>query len=105
MSGENEVGFSNEPVGQALRDLQAKDKANGNKFYMPKEITKTNSSPTDWDQHPGSEKSSIDIIPHQFLKNNPVSSQPQSIQPVPPPESRENWLERLKRERRKRGWF
>ena len=88
-----------------MPDLQTKDKANGNKFYMPKEIIKTNSSPTDWDQHPGSEKSSIDIIPHQISKNNPVSSQTQSIQPVPSPESREDWLERLKRERRKRGWF
>ena len=32
----------------------ANDKVNGNKFYMVKDITKTDSSPTGWDQHPGS---------------------------------------------------
>ena len=45
------------------------------------------------------------IIPQKSQPFNNSTNQSSSIQPVPPPEPREDWLERLKRERRRRGWF
>jgi len=65
---------------------------------MVKDITKTDSSPTNWNQHPASGKSPNNII--QPLQNNLNPSQ-QSIQK---PLSHNEWLEELKR-RRKKGWW
>ena len=73
----------------------ANDKINGNKFYMVKDTTKTNSSPTVWDQHPGSGKSSTNIIPP--LVNNLNSNTSKPVLKLP---SWEEWLEELKRKRR-----
>ena len=67
---------------------------------MSKQIGDTNNRPSRVEL-----ASPHDIISNKTQTFNPSLSQEQSIQPVPPPESRENWLERLKRERRKRGWF
>ena len=66
---------------------------------MVKDMTKTDSFPTDWDQHPGSGKSPNNII--QPLQNILNPSQ-QSIQK---PLSHNEWLEELKRRRKKLGWW
>ena len=77
----------------------AKDNANGNKFYMVKDITKTDSSPTDWNQYPGSGKSPNGIISSSQNNLNP------NQQPIPKSMSYEEWLEEEKRKRKKRGWW
>ena len=77
----------------------ANDKINGNKFYMVKDITKTDSFPTDWDQHPGSGKSPNNIIQHFQTNLNP------SQQSIQQPLSHNDWLEELKRRRKKLGWW
>ena len=67
---------------------------------MVKETTKTDSSPTGWNQHPGSGKSPNDIISSSNTNLNPQASN----QTIQPPKSHNQWLEDLKRKRKKR-WF
>ena len=76
----------------------ANDKANGNKFYMVKDVTNTDSSPTGWDQHPGSGKSPNNIIPPSQPNLNPCQ------QFIQKPLSHNAWLEELRR-KRKNGWW
>jgi len=108
VNGENEVGFSNEPVGQAVPDLQAAYNLNketpsqalpGGRALEQTYASGQQISPPDLTKMLG------DMVTHSSSKVNDKTPETQSIQPAPPPESREDWLERLKRERRKRGWF
>ena len=66
---------------------------------MVKDITKTDSFPTGWNQHPGSGKSPANIIPPLQNNLNP------SLQSVQKPLSNEEWIEELRRNRKKRGWL
>ena len=74
---------------QASAGCRTYDQTHANKQFFPLSDLRKNNN----------------IISESSQTLNPNPSQPQSIQPVPAPESREDWLERLKRERRKRGWF
>ena len=65
---------------------------------MVKDITKTDSFPTNWNQHPGSKKSPSNIISSSQNNLNP------SQQTLKKPQSYAEWLEELKR-RRKKGWW
>ena len=90
--------IQNSKNGKTYEYQIANDKVNGNKFYMVKDITKTDSFPTDWDQHPGSGKSPNNIIQPSYNNLNP------SQQSIQKPLSHNEWLEELKR-RRKKGWW
>ena len=91
----------------------AKDNANGNKFYMVKDVTKIDSSPTGWNQHPGSGKSPNDIMTSSqsnFNLSN-VTTQANLGQnlnqnnTIKPPKSDLEWLEEVKRKRKNLGWW
>ena len=90
--------IENSKNGKTYEYQIANDKVNGNKFYMVKDITKTDSFPTNWNQHPGSKKSPSNIIPSSQNNLNP------SQQTIQKPQSYAEWLEELKR-RRKKGWW
>ena len=72
---------------------------------MVKDITKVDSSPTDWNQHPGSGKSPTNIIPSSQNNLNPTKSKIQQNKQIPTFESEEDWLKRLRRQRQRRGLF
>ena len=65
---------------------------------MVKDITKIDSFPTDWDQHPGSGKSPNNIIQPSYNNLNP------SLSSIQKPLSHNEWLEELKRRRKKGLW-
>ena len=67
---------------------------------MVKDKTRKDSYLTDWDQHPGSEKSPTNIIPPSQTSHNPVNEFMQQK-----PLNFNDWLEELKRKRRQNGWF
>ena len=75
----------------------AKDYSNKiNKFYNVKDITKEKSSSlSGWDQYPGSEKNSNNILTDIPNFVNPISSR------IPKIPSFDEWLDELKRKRRK----
>ena len=90
--------IENSKNGKTYEYQIANDKINGNKFYMVKDISRKNSSLTNWDQHPASRKNSNTIIPPTTQNLNP------SQEAIQKPLSHNDWLEWLKRKRKNIGW-
>jgi hypothetical protein len=97
--------IENSKKGKTYEYQIANDKANGNKFYMVKDTTKTDPYLTNWDQHPGSGKSPTNIISSSQNNLNPTTSGTQPNKQIPTLESEEEWLKRLRRQRQRRGFF